>query len=169
MGPKSWTAILKDTFPRTLVNGGEDGDAHGILGFPYLGSDIVNVVVDMSRMQYGEAGRGAFGEFYFMGTYDAYCDSMAKDICTRLENRGSASQMYPSGDAVEEARLKACAEKVWKRWQNRDKGRWCAHCGKGGKLLKCSGCKEVKVQYCCKEHQVGGWKLHKHRCEKVKR
>ena len=31
MGPKSWTAILKDTVPRTLVNGGENGDAHGIL------------------------------------------------------------------------------------------------------------------------------------------
>ena len=81
----------------------------------------MNVVVDMSRMQYGEAGRGAFGEFCFMGTYDAYCDSMERDICTRLENLGSASQIYPSGDAVEEARLKACAKSVWKRWQIRDK------------------------------------------------
>ncbi|PVH81860.1 hypothetical protein DL98DRAFT_587176 [Cadophora sp. DSE1049] len=116
MGPNPWTIILKDSVPRTLVNGNEDGEHHSILGFPYPGSNIANVVVDMSRMQNGEVGRGTYEEFYFMGTYDDFCDSTEKNICTRLENRSNATHMNPSQDSVEEARLKACAERVWRRW-----------------------------------------------------
>ncbi|KAH6722623.1 hypothetical protein BKA61DRAFT_729934 [Leptodontidium sp. MPI-SDFR-AT-0119] len=168
MGPKPWTVVLKDSSPSTLLNGGKDGDAHAILGFPYPGSKFVNAVVDLSRMQYGEVGRGSFGEFYFVGSYEDYCDSTEKNICTQLQNRGTANYMNPSSDLVEEARLKGCTERVWERWQNRHKQGWCAHCGKGGKLLKCSGCRQSQTWYCCKEHQVAGWKLHKHTCEKGK-
>ncbi|TVY32413.1 hypothetical protein LSUB1_G008067 [Lachnellula subtilissima] len=62
-----------------------------------------------------------------------------------------------------ETRMKACAKRVWARWQNRDSEGWCEHCGKGGKELKrCRGCRMAKIWWCCREHQLAGWSLHKH-------
>lgn len=156
--------------PLTTITGAREGEAHAVLGFAYPGSQMVNIVVDMTRLQYGDIGRGMYGESYFIGSTNKYFQSMEDKICTGLENKGTASRMNPRPDNTEEdSRLRACAEKVWKRWQNRDQEGWCAHCGMGGeKLMRCTGCKSAKVWYCGKEHQVAGWKLHKHTCEKKK-
>ncbi len=155
--------------PLTTITGNQEGEPHAVLGFGASGSKFVSTFVDMTSRQYGDVGKGLYGESYYFGPPDQYFTKLEKDICVELENRGTASYMNPSPDLAEEERLKACAERVWKRWQNREKEGWCAHCGKGGKLLRCSGCKKSPVWYCCKEHQVGGWKLHKYTCEKAKK
>jgi hypothetical protein len=90
-----------------------------------------------------------------------------KKICDNFNDvhRNHEMNMQPCPDRD---RLKACARRVWDRWQNRETQGWCAYCGKGGKLLRCSWCKTAKVWYCCKEHQVSDRKLHKHTCEGIK-
>lgn len=51
-------------------------------------------------------------------------------------------------DDEESELLADCAERVWKRWQNRTNEGWCEYCGVGGNELKaCGACKENKV-YC---------------------
>lgn len=166
-GPKFWNMNITPSRALTTITGGRDGDAHGALGFASPGSEIVDIVVDMTRRQYGDVGKGLFGESYYLGSMEDYLSSMERDVCVELENRGSAAHVNSSLDPAEEARLKACAERAWERWRKRDSEGWCAYCGKGGKLLSCGGCKKASVQYCCEEHQAFGWQQHKHTCKEV--
>lgn len=93
---------------------------------------------------------------------------MAK-ICRDLRPVGVYPKVGMTG-SDNEVRLRACAKKVWDRWQKRDTEGWCAFCGKPGlDFPKCSACKAKKVFYCCKEHQEKNWKLHKWTCEKNKK
>jgi hypothetical protein len=150
-----------------MSTGARDNEAHCVLGFPHQDAAGMMFIVDMSRMQYGAAGRGSYGENYFLGTIDDWIESM-KNICAELIKVDLSSTVSIS-DMEEDKRLKNCAQRVWDRWQNRESEGWCEHCGKGGKnLLRCGRCKTAMIRYCCKEHQVAGWKLHKHTCEKTK-
>lgn len=165
-GPKVHSIASIPSKPLTLCTGNREGENHGVLGFRHPDKPEVYLVVDMTRMQYGTAGRGLYGENYFLGTLDSYVSSMGK-ICERLIDVGHGASYMEMESSEIEARLIRCARRVWERWQNREKEGWCEHCGKGGPNLKmCGGCKKVAIRYCCKEHQVAGWKLHKHSCEK---
>lgn len=53
---------------KTVITGLEQESLHSVLGFSDSGSSNVDYVVDMTRMQFGNAGRGSFGELYFLGT-----------------------------------------------------------------------------------------------------
>ena len=123
----------------------------------------------MTRMQWGEAGRGPFGELYYLGSTAGYYDVMG-NVCDDIEELGKgATHVAPSEHTKA---LEACVRRVWERWENRDKEGWCDYCGVGSferRLLDCSACKETKVRYCCKEHQKAAWKLHKFTCEKNKK
>jgi hypothetical protein len=153
-----------------FTTGGIDDANHSVLGFanPADRSDPERVlVVDMSRLQYGEAGRGKHGENYFMGTMKEWFGSMKK-ICGEVSVEGPVSERVRlrPGDGLEE-RLMHCAKRAWGRWLKRETEGWCAFCGKPGpKLMRCGACKEKKVSYCCVEHQKSDWKLHKHTCER---
>jgi hypothetical protein len=152
-----------------MYNGTKNGEDHVVLSFPTPGAAGKFVVVDMTRMQYGEAGRGAQGEPYYLGFLSDF-RSASKMICENLHARSLIMKPLPEGDdAANRDRLRNCAQRAFDRWQNRANESWCDYCGKGGKDLKqCSGCKERKIKYCCRRHQVVGWKLHKHTCERVK-
>lgn len=86
VGPKINSISLVPSKPLTLATGFRDGENHAIIGFPYPGSEIIDVVVDMTRLQYGDVGKGNFGEPYFLGSMEDYTTSMDK-ICNSLENR----------------------------------------------------------------------------------
>lgn len=154
--------------PHTILTGFAQESLHSVVGFPGPGSNNADYFVDMSRMQFGEAGRGTFDELYFLGSSDAWVDSMDK-VCGGLEHHNTVTHVA-SNEHTE--LMDACAARVWERWQNRENEGWCDYCGVGASarsLQNCGGCKEAKVQYCCKEHQVSAWKLHKYTCEKVKK
>lgn len=156
--------------PLNMFNGTKDGEDHIVLGFPIPGGDGVDkYIIDMTRMQYGEAGRGENGEPYYLGLTSSYLTSMSA-ICARLQIKWVTQQRLPNGtDKDNQARLEFCAQKAFFRWHNRHNERWCDYCGKGGSGLKrCGGCQSSQVFYCCKRHQAAGWKLHRHTCEKVK-
>jgi hypothetical protein len=152
----------------TIVTGLSQESLHSALGFAGPGSGNVDFVVDMTRMQWSEAGRGQFGELYYLGSVDPYYKVM-ENVCDDIEELGKgATHVAPS---VHTKPMEACARRVWKRWQNRDKEGWCDYCGVGSverPLLVCYGCKETKVRYCYKEHQKAAWKLHKFTCQKIK-
>jgi hypothetical protein len=125
------------------------------------------LVVDMARMQYGATGRGTYGESYFLGTLSGFVGSMQQNICTQLVPKYEVERISLGINEENEVRIRECANRAWKRWQNRKTEGWCDYCGKGGPdLMQCGACKKTKVRYCCREHQVAGWKLHKHTCEK---
>jgi MYND finger len=165
-GPKFHTITSIPSKPLTLCTGNKEGENHSVLGFPHPDKPEEYLVVDMTRVQYGIAGRGIYGETYFLGTLDTYVSSMGK-FCEGLIDVGHGASYMEMESGETKARLIRCAKRVWERWQNREKEGWCEYCGKGGpNLMKCGGCKKVAIWYCCKEHQVAGWKLHKHTCKK---
>jgi MYND finger len=150
----------------TIITGLEQESLHSVLGFAGPKSENVDFVVDMTRMQWGESGRGQYGELYYLGSLAGYYEVMGK-VCDGIEELGKgATHVAPSEHTKA---MESCARRVWKRWENRDKEGWCDYCGVGSlerRLLDCSACKKKKVRYCCKEHQKAAWKLHKLTCEK---
>jgi len=172
-GPRFHTIVVIASKPLSLISGNVDNSVHAVISFPRPGGDPTDhFVVNMSRTQYGNSGRGTYGETYFLGTWDQYTDSMMateeeKKICDDFTDIRRSHEMNMQPGANRD-RLEACAKRVCERWQNREAQGWCAYCGKGGKLLRCSWCKTAKVWYCCKEYQVSDRKLHKHTCEGIK-
>jgi hypothetical protein len=121
-----------------------------------------------TRMQYGEAGRGQYGENYVMCTLRDYLGSMTR-ICDENLEIGQASQasdMVVEGE-IHGPKMAACAQKAWNRWQNRESAPWCSFCGKPvtvSNIVGCSRCMALltyKVVYCCKEHREADRELHK--------
>jgi hypothetical protein len=159
--------VPQDDTSNSTMMGVYDDFTNEVLVLPY--SEDQHLVLSMTSLQFGERGRGSCGEPYFLGTTDAWVDMMGQ-VCDRME--------IPSSEGIcidahkHTARLQACAKRVWERWQNRENEGWCDYCGVGSaecKLQECSACKEVKVRYCCAEHQKAAWKLHKFICEKNKK
>lgn len=162
----------------TVTGGDEEDRKHSVLGFanPADPGSLKNyIVVDMARMQYGEAGRGTLGESYYLGTWGNFAGSMQKicDGVTPFGNLGTLlnlENLYIGADNME--RLAAGARRVWERLQNRAVEGWCAYCGKPdshGTMNCCGGCEKAKVKYCCRDHQVADRKLHKYTCENAKK
>ncbi|KAE9376045.1 hypothetical protein N431DRAFT_543395 [Stipitochalara longipes BDJ] len=153
----------------TYNNGQKNNEPHLVVMFPhpqYPDGIEQRFVVDMTRMQYGEAGRGLHGENYLLGTSSQFHDSM-NNICAQARVTRTLSLKLESNGNENEQRLRACAKKAWERWQNRDTEAWCAFCGKPGRALQeCSECTTQKVFYCCKEHRKSDEKLHEYTCEK---
>lgn len=123
--PKLLTISTVNSLPILTVTGGDDESMHAVLGFPKPGESHVEYVVDMTRMQFGETGRGLFGELYWMGSADDYMGA-AEKVCKKMELWGSSSRVGPS---EHDTWLRECARRAWKRWQNRDKEGWCDYCG----------------------------------------
>ena len=155
-GPKLHTIASNPAIPLVMSTGSRHGEFHCVLGFPCPQNPKDILVVDMTRRQYGNVGRGFDGENYSLGRMEDFIASMGK-ICEGLESAGNIITFETTG-TENEARLRACATRVLERWQNRDIEGWCEYCGKGGNgLMRCSGCKKTNVRYCCREHQVAGW------------
>ncbi|KUJ13715.1 uncharacterized protein LY89DRAFT_672006 [Mollisia scopiformis] len=153
---------------KTYHTGARENEDHAVVVFNVKGPAETQVVVDMTRSQYGIAGRGTFGERYFLGNIEEWLTSMDK-VCNNTTTLLTRSTNFPRTKSENENRIEACAKKVWERWQNRVKEQWCAYCGKPGvELKKCNGCKAKKICYCCGDHQKSDWKLHKMTCERKK-
>ncbi|CAG8962200.1 hypothetical protein HYFRA_00005252 [Hymenoscyphus fraxineus] len=163
--PKILTVVAG--LPETSVSGFRDEQGRAILAFRNdpLTPDIV---VDMSRLQYGDAGRGDYGENYYLGRFSDYLESFKKLYGNIVPLNSKPPGLYKSSSKERREWQIGCAERAWKRWNEKESKPWCDFCGKGGNLMKCGACKNSEVWYCCKEHQVAGWKLHKHTCEKNK-
>ena len=90
--PHSLTSTASKPQPRTFFTGEDEEEGHCVSEFPdSLNNDIEHTfVVDMSRMQYGEAGRRLLRENYFLDTFNQFCNSMKK-VCEELR----LARIYP--------------------------------------------------------------------------
>jgi hypothetical protein len=103
-------------------------------------------VVDMTRMQYGKAAMGPFGETYFLGTLREFKTSMAK-ICASLTDLSHGQIYLGTRGTQNEQWLTGVAAEVFRRWQNRVQEGWCDYCGKPDtkdSMDHCGNCKKVK-------------------------
>jgi len=166
-GPRlnSIITVISSSSQRTFNTGMKTDEPHAVLVF-FHPQHPAGFVVDMTRTQYGDAGRGMHGENYFLGTIAEFRTSM-REICVTLHEQPVLLGSLDARGNENEARLRACAAKVLERWQNRETEGWCAFCGKPGvNFQRCPGCTTKEVLYCCVEHRKSDWKLHKWTCEK---
>jgi hypothetical protein len=76
-GPKKLTITSIPEANFVMVNPFPDKDSHAVLAFyiPGIVSIDTRYIVDMSRLQFGAAGRGAHGENYYIGLISDYMES----------------------------------------------------------------------------------------------
>ncbi|KAI6711912.1 hypothetical protein JHW43_005577 [Diplocarpon mali] len=182
----------------------------GCISVPWLKTSYY--VADLARMQYGRNALGPRGETYFIGSIretslrtNSLSEMIPKSIIA--ENKADLVEVYEFEKSMKNvcenltldhiratrlgdshpvsARLKMCAERVFKRWNNfifefanadfnvscsRDVEGWCEYCGKGGRAIngmamkRCIGCRDKNTYYCCDQHQEAAWELHRLTC-----
>lgn len=174
-GPKTLTinqVHRTEIFRHYICGSGDaDGYAHVVLRFP-IDTDT-DYILDVSRLQYGEAGRGSYGENYFLDTYREFSKANTK-ICQRIwqmdagEGDAHSIQERFKVDPGWLPVIENCARRALERWNEREGGGdgWCEHCGIGGKMVVCPPCLTagIAVRYCTERHRFLAWKLHQHTC-----
>lgn len=126
-------------------------------------------ILDMSSLQFGDAGRGPGkkGQGLFALDTAIEFDQRLDSVCQgTVQGSFSVShRMNPHRVPTMDKWLREVAAKVKGRWEARDEEKWCGHCGTPAKEDKrCAGCKQQ--WYCCKDHQAMAWGFHKHYCSK---
>ncbi|KAJ7487680.1 hypothetical protein B0H11DRAFT_1720711 [Mycena galericulata] len=158
--PKLMTlaCVLPDMY--TYTTGEDDSMIHAVWEFSDLSSDTSTAILDLSSVQFGDAGRGLAGRSTFvLESKDAFFE--------RLKGIAGQTQVTKVSDRIRgtpvDAWLKSVAKRVKERWENRHEHPWCGHCGAlGADLKKCSKCH--KAAYCNATHQVAAWPFHKKFC-----
>jgi NADH pyrophosphatase NudC (nudix superfamily) len=139
---------------------------HAVVGFMPLDSDAIATTLELSSMQFGDAGRGpgTKGRELFaldtMAEFEARINRLAESINGTKSKRSMAISGTPMDDWLRQVALKAK-----RRWENRRTEKWCGHCGSPDAKSKCAGCGEE--WYCGREHQKLGWAFHKGYCKTV--
>jgi len=110
-GPKLLSVTAVKSSGPSLVTGLKEDGLHAVWGFPRLGSQNLDLVVDMARMQWGDSGRRAYGEKYYMGTIDGFFDVMEK-VCGDMEEQGIGACSINDSEHIE--RLRVCAKRSGK-------------------------------------------------------
>ncbi|KAF5338805.1 hypothetical protein D9758_012095 [Tetrapyrgos nigripes] len=139
---------------------------HAVLGFTEGGpDDDLMSVLDLSSMQFGDVGRGPGPrgqEPFALDTMDEFRARLEKVAEGKDDSRTKISHWMTPGK--HERWLQLVAKKAKERWDRRESGRWCGHCGAPLTVLKsCSGCQNA--WYCDADHQKLAWTFHKHYCK----
>jgi hypothetical protein len=87
----------------TIVTRRDQENLHSALGFAAPGSGHVDFVVDMTRMQWGEAGRGSLGELCYLGSMAGYYRAMGMCVMTLRSSEMMPYKLPPP-----------CIQKLWK-------------------------------------------------------
>ena len=151
---------------KMYIGGNEPLTDHAVLVFPpSTGVESDGAILDLSSLQFGNAGRGFKGRGTFV------LESVTEYL-KRLNNfavgndywEGKRSQRInptPFDDYLKDV---ACRAK--ERWEKRATEPWCGHCGapsRGTPLKRCANCRVT--YYCNAEHQLAAWQYHKYFCE----
>ncbi|KDQ06107.1 hypothetical protein BOTBODRAFT_71096 [Botryobasidium botryosum FD-172 SS1] len=159
-GPKflSLSAVLPSGI--SYISGESPTLLHAVMGFAM--DDGAGSVLDLSSMQFGEAGRGDGGRATFT------LESMGKFH----ERTGRICRGYDGSKVKVSDRVGPGADDDWlmevaltakQRWEKRKEAPWCGFCGApGASLRRCAACREV--HYCDAEHQRADWAFHKKFC-----
>ncbi|KAJ7909478.1 hypothetical protein B0H13DRAFT_2014108 [Mycena leptocephala] len=162
--PKRMT-ILHVVGGQEYINGDEDAMMHAVVGFSALGNTNATTVLDLSSLQFGDAGRGLGGRSTFaLESVDAFCDRL--EVVARDANMTKVSQGIRSGP--NDAWLQGVAKRAKERWEACDVKAWCGHCGVPGEAFKrCSLCHTEP--YCNEAHSAAAWPFHRRFCSSNKK
>ncbi|PPQ63557.1 hypothetical protein CVT24_004786 [Panaeolus cyanescens] len=163
---KHLTAAIVFPDNKTYITGATK-TPHAVIGFSRPEEDI-DTILDLSALQFGDAGRGYKGNDFFV------FEPIQDYVSTRLPKYGESNTFKTAkvsefiGPAPDDEFLIDVAQRAKKRWENRKQVPFCAYCGApprdGEQMAKCSGCKEVF--YCSLEHQRNSWPFHKLFCKR---
>ncbi|KAJ7474234.1 hypothetical protein FB451DRAFT_1248409 [Mycena latifolia] len=162
-GPKLMTLSCVLPTNKTFITGDESTIIHSVMEFPES-SRGSSVILDMSSLQFGDAGRGVGGRSTFvLESRDNFVDRLK-----RIANSASFTKVSQRiRGCPDDPWLKPIAAKVKARWENRHTEPWCGHCGAPGPdLKKCSKCHVAA--YCDAPHQLAAWPFHKKFCAGMK-
>ncbi|KIY49052.1 hypothetical protein FISHEDRAFT_58537 [Fistulina hepatica ATCC 64428] len=157
------------------VTGGQDSMPHTVMVFLPDTQDSrlldevengshPNGVLDLSSMQFGDAGRGLRGRSLFilqpLNEFKVHLESLAQEVEPPYQLAD-----FVRGMPMDRMQwLKAVAQRVKERWDKRKIEHWCGHCGSPGPgLLTCSKCKSA--WFCGPDHQKAAWPFHKKYCQ----
>lgn len=147
----------------TLVSSPSE-EKHLVVGFSGQNEKHVGTVLDLASTQFGDIGGKNKGAFV-LDSIDRYQKRVIEKVAARCEENETRT-FQRMGASENDAWLKDVAEKVKKRWEERNFQRWCGHCGRPPSaeegLKKCSKCSDAF--YCGVEHQTLAWSFHKHFC-----
>ncbi|KAF9019293.1 hypothetical protein BDZ89DRAFT_1073159 [Hymenopellis radicata] len=151
----------------TYITGDESYEMnHAVLGFASSREGNIDTILDMSSLQFGDAGRGLGGKSLFaLESLDEFYDrveTIARGADT--ENARTSMAITPAAAHIE-AWLAGVAKRVKERWDKRHQEHWCGHCGGPAATQRCSKC--GGAYYCDRRHQVAAWPFHKRFCKKA--
>lgn len=162
--PARLTFIVTLSQSSVHTTGNFNPSKHGVITFveAYPVGAPKTAILDMTSMQFGDAGRGFGNKGIFvlesLEAYELRLKSFAKSF-KMYENIATGISPWKE-DGIEEW-LGDVAVRVKARWDARATSRWCAHCGAPAEK-KCCG----TVYYCDRPHQVASRPFHKHFCER---
>ena len=163
--PTYTTAIAVLPEGDLMISGHEKEMLHTVMGFAPVDDDNIRSILDLSSMQFGEAGRGPGpkGKQLFALDTTAEFETRLNGLADELDE--SRSQHFLGQNATPyDDWLKTVAVAAKKRWENREADRWCGHCGAPSAKSKCTGC--GGAWYCGKSHQKLAWAFHKGYCKR---
>ncbi|KAJ7082825.1 hypothetical protein C8R43DRAFT_322913 [Mycena crocata] len=159
-GPKLMTVICM-IGGQVHITGDEASMVHSVMEFTNPDSaDDSSVILDLSSLQFGDAGRGISGRSTsVLESRPRFMERLGR-IADDTTFTKTSQRIRPYAD---DPWLKLVAKKVKERWEKRHEEPWCGHCGApGAKMLKCSLCQQAA--YCDKVHQTAAWPFHKVFC-----
>ncbi|KAF2829231.1 hypothetical protein CC86DRAFT_187080 [Ophiobolus disseminans] len=169
MYPKTSMAIAILPENQLLVSGNMPNFETAIMGFGALDdpSDEVKSYLDLSSMQFGDAGRGPGLNGKQLFALDTTAEHQSRVMRTmggndpeKTPKTSGAIRGTPYDDWLTEV-----ATRVKKKWDNRHEEHWCGHCGSPDATSKCAGCGQA--WYCGKDHQKVAWGFHRGYCNKA--
>ena len=164
----SLSAVLPDN--QTYITGDDPTMIHAVLGFSPPNSLMIDTILDLASLQFGNVGRGNKGRSLFvLESISQYTNRLEKFAESSNFTNPKLSQRIRG--SPKDAWLRAVAQRTKERWEKRDTVPWCGHCGApplmDRDLKKCSNCKAA--WYCDADHQRAAWTFHKHFCKEVVR
>ncbi|KAJ4293550.1 hypothetical protein N0V90_008833 [Kalmusia sp. IMI 367209] len=142
---------------------------HAFLSFLAPEETMPQTILDLSSMQFGDAGRGPGSEgqsLFVLETFAEYATRIEK-VSAGLD-RSTIKTSYrvgPHGREGWDEWLKQVAQRAKNRWEKRNTERWCSHCGKPVPSASCcDGCHAA--WFCSKAHRALAWPFHKGYCKR---
>jgi len=153
------------------IGGGQDSMPHSVLGFrseqegdAHDQTPDFDAILDMSSLQFGDAGRGFRGKGLFVLEPE-------KDYAARLKTFAKGNDFVDAQLSLrirnpltdQKAWLQDVAVRAKARWERRHENPFCGYCGAPKASKRCALCKST--YYCDEAHQSGAWSFHKHFCK----
>ncbi|RMZ72612.1 hypothetical protein GMOD_00007622 [Pyrenophora seminiperda CCB06] len=163
--PKVATAIYVLPENSLQVSGHAPQLPHAVVGFSPHDSETVKTFFDLSSMQFGDIGRGPGPkgkQLFALDTPEEFAirfSHLAKGADPSKSQRSLAIPGTPLDEWLLEVAIR-----VKERLENREKDKWCGHCGAPNAASKCSGCGQA--YYCGKQHQKLAWAFHRGYCSR---